>query len=498
MNDPTLYLPLDLNTVLSATKGLYLEANAVVSIYEGLLGEDDWSYTGLWGALYFGKDLINNCFHLMLVNVDEKKLVWSHECYENLTFSLLNNHFASFESDDKIIGFNFAINSPNPADKFTSIVNNLSLENSNPKKPSSTGNRNNKPMNNEPSPREQKKPSSTSQKTKGEEGGIKGWFKGFFGKKTEKVDKRPSRDSMVFGEAKGMKRVAHVGINPETGVFEMENLPKELMEMLGGLGLSKEQTEDPEIQKKVVKYMHKYEMKVAKERMKEEQRIEQENQRSSMMIPPIPSSSTTTVPPPPVVNIPKPPPIPVVSLNSNNVIEDEGKVLPSLPPRPKILESSSSGFVPPPPIGLTTAPSIPKPPSNDAFVIPPPPTDSMKIPSPPTMDSMKIPQPPPISIVTSPSSEGHLSPIPVPPVSPTSPISPKIGEEPHSRSNSQPQNLLLEIQGFKKGSLKTTDITKFTPQEKEGFKKYLVDKFKNARFTEDDGDSSDDSENDDW
>nr|CAG4709417.1 unnamed protein product [Naegleria fowleri] len=549
-----LYAPLDVHEVLAATKGLSVEANIVVTLYECLQHESEWTYTGKWGVLYFGKDMINNTFQLMMLSVESKQLIWSHECYEKFQMDVLNDHFISFESDDRIIGLNLEMNSTTSASKFVSIVNGRTNSSSSSSAGSSRSSSqenisssNGSSSNLSPTTKQQqpkKAKGNDEARTSSVFGGFGSMFKkgmdtvgSMFKKKEEKGagdqqdqdSRRPLRESIRIGEVKNFKNVAHVGINQDTGKFEMTGLPPELMEMMGGLGLSPEQAEDPETQKKLVKYMHRYERKVAKERMMEEQyQMAQEQQHQmeepSTLIPPPPpiygesdpsdsvpltvltpsydaDDSYVSIPPPPPLpqgqgNVPPPPPL----------VKNQASIPPPPPPPPLNGTSTTASIPPPPPLiqekAISLQGNIPPPPYQ---ATPPPPpiiesdgsfdneTSSNIPPPPPTMiNAGSVPPPPPL-IHSSENSAGH------PTTRPNRPVSVVVTEEKKPELPSKPADFLAEIKTFARDSLKNSpppDITKFTPQEKEGFKKYLMDKFSKARLHE--VSDSESESDDDW
>ncbi|KAG2386660.1 hypothetical protein C9374_002404 [Naegleria lovaniensis] len=552
-----LYAPLDVNEVLSATKGLSVEASIVVTLYECLQNESEWSYTGKWGVLYFGKDMISSTFQLMMLSVESKQVIWSHECYEKFQMDALNDHFISFESDDRIIGLNLEMNSRTSASKFVSVVNgrvnsiNSSSGGGSTVRSSSQDSLPSSSSSNLPATKQPKKAKENDEgKSSSVFGGFGSMFKkgmgtvgSMFKKKDEKPaepeqdSRRPLRESIRIGEVKNFKNVAHVGINQDTGKFEMKGLPPELMDMMGGLGLSPEQAEDPETQKKLVKYMHRYERKVAKERMLEEQHhMEQEasKQPPPSIIPPPPQPVESNVPPPPpvplsdssgnhdsripppppydghdtsYVSIPPPPPLPQVQGNvppPPPLIKTQYEPIPPPPPPPPLMNEGSSEIPPPPPVGMS---SIPPPPYQ---AIPPPPliiesdsndedevSLSPNIPPPPSMGA--IPPPPPM-VQGDDISTSHNNPIrhSMPPTV-RSNVAVSKTEDKKVELPSKPADFLAEIKTFSKDSLKNsppTDITKFTPQEKEGFKKYLMDKFSKARLHE--VSDSESESDDDW
>ena len=460
----------------------------------------------------------------MLLDVENKQCVWSHECYEDFKLQQLSDTFISFESDDKIIGINVALNSNTGAEKFVRDVNTkLNTQNSMHARSRTDGELDHSFGNETQTSRV--KSMNISQKIESDQSGalknitvakemvkegvkesfkgVKGLFNkglGWFNKAKEEPveEKRPDRSTMTFGKVKNFQNTAHVGINQETGQFEAENLPPELFEFFGALGLSNEQVQNPDTQKRMLKYMHQYEKKVAKERAAVQEASEQRDDPSLIedkpfeltSPPPLPIEDepiqkTTSLPPlPPSVGSVPPPPTGAVK----NVV--------SVPPPP-----TSSGSVPPPP----TTGSVPPPPTSLGSV-PPPPTGVSSIPLPPTSTVGSVPPPPTSSSIPPPPTFGSVPPQPhherktANSVSTSQPtLEPK--ETSASAMQTQPGALLDQIKTFSKGALKapTTPepIKNFTAQEKEGFKAFLMDKFSKARLHEDE-ESDTESSDEDW
>ncbi|EFC46130.1 predicted protein [Naegleria gruberi] len=475
-------------------------------------GEEEWSYTGIWGALYFGKDLMNNVFCLKLINVETNQVTWSHECYEQFQFEQLNDNFISFESDDRIVGINVALNSKTAASKFSSFVNNR-LSNvvsaSPPTSVSSNATSNppplpesiSKPSNDKPKnplPQTSSPSSPVPKKEEKAAGGVFGFFRGVkdkFLKKEEvkpveePVDNRPSRSNFRMGSVKNFQNTAHVGINHETGQFEASGLPTEYLDVLGGMGV---EANDPKTQERLQKLMHKYEKKVAKQRQKAH---EDDNQIVDEIRTVSSDASSGRVPPPPPPfgvsspssGVPPPPPMPV-SMGSVPPPPPMGGSVPPPPPMTSYVSDDYDGgagsIPPPPPVSMGSIPPPPPPMGGGSFAVPPPPPMGGSIPPPPPVGA--IPPPPPMG----------GGPIKVEVKPKATPTSPPVSKPPLP---SKPADFLSEIKTFSKDNLKNPTpppVTDFTENEKEGFKSYLMKKFSNTGI-HDEEDSDTDSD-DEW
>ncbi|KAI0330310.1 WH1-domain-containing protein [Cubamyces sp. BRFM 1775] len=81
---------------------------ALARIYYAYPKPDEWSYTGLQGALAFVKDT-QGVFYLKLVDLaGTRGIIWEHELYEGFEYNQDRSFFHSFPGDDCMIGIVFA------------------------------------------------------------------------------------------------------------------------------------------------------------------------------------------------------------------------------------------------------------------------------------------------------------------------------------------------------------------------------------------------------
>ncbi|KAI0360643.1 WH1-domain-containing protein, partial [Trametes cingulata] len=81
---------------------------ALARIYYAYPKPDEWSYTGLQGALAFVKDT-QGVFYLKLVDLaGTRGIIWEHELYEGFEYFQDRPFFHSFAGDDCMIGVVFA------------------------------------------------------------------------------------------------------------------------------------------------------------------------------------------------------------------------------------------------------------------------------------------------------------------------------------------------------------------------------------------------------
>lgn len=68
---------------------------------------DNWSWSGLMGALVFIDDLIGHTFWFKLIDIKTGNVLWDHELWTDFNYSQDRVFFHSFESNDYQIGFLF-------------------------------------------------------------------------------------------------------------------------------------------------------------------------------------------------------------------------------------------------------------------------------------------------------------------------------------------------------------------------------------------------------
>ncbi|KAI8970896.1 hypothetical protein BD414DRAFT_390602, partial [Trametes punicea] len=193
---------------------------ALARIYYAYPKPDEWSYTGLQGALAFVKDT-QGVFYLKLVDLaGTRGIIWEHELYEDFEYYQDRPFFHSFSGDDCMIGIVFADESE--AKTFYKKVTTKKTDG--------------------------KAKSDTSKKKAAKSG------------KSGKIDK-----SMISGPTVGsFKHVAHMGYDPEKG-FTSTNIDpswQTFLSDLEGHGVSREVLErDMEFIKDFVRDAQKAEAK---------------------------------------------------------------------------------------------------------------------------------------------------------------------------------------------------------------------------------------------
>ncbi|EIW55680.1 WH1-domain-containing protein, partial [Trametes versicolor FP-101664 SS1] len=173
---------------------------ALARIYYAYPKPDEWSYTGLQGAIAFVRDT-QGVLNLKLVDLaGTRGIIWEHELYEGFEYYSDRPYFHSFSGDDCMIGFVFA--DEGEAKAFHKKVTSKKVGNGSKAKSGST-----------------KKKAAKSSK-----GG--------------KIDK-----AMISGPAAGsFKHVAHMGYDADTG-FTSTNVDPSWEAFLGNLegqGVSRE------------------------------------------------------------------------------------------------------------------------------------------------------------------------------------------------------------------------------------------------------------------
>ncbi|KAI0635204.1 hypothetical protein C8Q77DRAFT_1053887 [Trametes polyzona] len=172
---------------------------ALARIYYAYPKPDEWSYTGLQGALAFVRDT-QGVLNLKLVDlVGTRGIIWEHELYEGFEYFQDRPYFHSFAGDDCMIGIVFADESE--AKTFHKKVTSKKVDGG--------------------------KSKSTTPKKKAAKPSKGG-----------KIDK-----SMISGPTEGsFKHVAHMGYDPDSG-FTSTNVDPSWEAFLGNLegqGVSRE------------------------------------------------------------------------------------------------------------------------------------------------------------------------------------------------------------------------------------------------------------------
>lgn len=73
---------------------------ALARIYYAYPNPNEWTYTGLQGALAFAKDNTRGAFYFRLVDtVGTRGVIWEHELYDNFEYNSDRPYFHSFPGD---------------------------------------------------------------------------------------------------------------------------------------------------------------------------------------------------------------------------------------------------------------------------------------------------------------------------------------------------------------------------------------------------------------
>ncbi|KAH8915268.1 hypothetical protein BT69DRAFT_1230418 [Atractiella rhizophila] len=175
----------------------------IARIYYCARGESSWSYTGLEGAIVFGKgetDDGETRFWFRLIDFSGKKggVIWEHELYRGLEYRDRGEGLHEWEADDGIVGFLFS--EDGEAVEFFKKVNTRAKHMKKAKSESSS------------------KESSKKKK----KGGI-------------------SKDMISGPDTSTFKHVSHMGFDSTKG-FTTENIDptwEKFLEQLSGMGISK-------------------------------------------------------------------------------------------------------------------------------------------------------------------------------------------------------------------------------------------------------------------
>ncbi|KAH8917623.1 hypothetical protein BT69DRAFT_1338945 [Atractiella rhizophila] len=325
----------------------------IARIYYCARGESSWSYTGLEGAIVFGKgetDDGETRFWFRLIDFSGKKggVIWEHELYRGLEYRDRGEGLHEWEADDGIVGFLFS--EDGEAVEFFKKVNTRAKHMKKAKAESSS------------------KESSKKKK----KGGI-------------------SKDMISGPDTSTFKHVSHMGFDSTKG-FTTENIDptwEKFLEQLSGMGISKS---DIAANQSFIKEFVAQSGGLAKKPAappapkrgapppaptRRGAPPPAPASRASRPAPPPAPASYDAAPPPP----PPPPPPPM------------GGGAPPPPPPPPPAVRGGGGAVPPPP-------PPPPPPSGRGGVPPPPP------PPPPSSGGAPPPPPPPPASAPLPAPQG--------------------------------------------------------------------------------------------
>ncbi|KAJ1304980.1 hypothetical protein OPQ81_000023 [Rhizoctonia solani] len=344
----------------------------VARVYYAHPNPNEWSYSGIQGALAFVSDKVRGGFWWRVVDLQGTRgIIWEHEVYEPILYTQDRPFFHSFAGDECMIGFSF----PNESE---ALIMYKKFEKRN--KLSTGGKAKAKSQPATPS-------TPTRSKTKGKKG---------------KIDK-----SMISAPS-AFQHVAHMGYDSEGGFTSTGLDPswQALLESLGQYGVSKNDLQGNEdfIRGFVEEYRAQEKAQQAPTKGPPPpvnprgggkkpppppapvRKRGAETRESISSLPPATPAEPTPAPAPPTNAPPRPPSAP--------------------PPRPP------SSAPPPPPSAPPPPPSAPPPPPTLA----PPPPPSAPPPRPPT----SAPPPPP----TAPPPRPPTSAPPPPPAAPPPPAPP--------------------------------------------------------------------------
>eukprot|EP00761_Pharyngomonas_kirbyi_P006784 gb/GECH01006792.1/.p1 GENE.gb/GECH01006792.1/~~gb/GECH01006792.1/.p1 ORF type:complete len:399 (+),score=162.86 gb/GECH01006792.1/:1-1197(+) len=282
-----------------------VEVAAPVRVYDVPPEGGDWQYrvTGAMVVFFDGKYGVP---FIKVVDISSGKLYLDQEIYSFFALKSLAKNFNAFESEDRVIGFCFAegvdMQFVNNVMKGLSFIVN------------STPNPKPRPKKKKPKPKS-KQDKNKKKKKKKKEGGR--WFN--FGGGGEK-----KRGEVQIGRPTDFEHSSHLGFDPQTGRFEIRNIPERWKTIFKEAGVTDEDLQDEETAKFLIKTIQEEEAKGGEESKQEE--------------PSKPSTTSTTPSPPPNPGAPAPPPPPPPppppSTSSN---------APKAPPPPPPKPSSGSG-----------------------------------------------------------------------------------------------------------------------------------------------------------
>ncbi|THH29907.1 hypothetical protein EUX98_g4278, partial [Antrodiella citrinella] len=308
---------------------------ALGRIYYAYPNPNEWSYTGLQGALSFVHDGTKNslCFKLVDLN-GTRGVSWEHECYEGFEYFQDRPYFHSFPGDECMIGLVFA-DEGEAKTMFKKVNTNL-----------------------------KKAGSSTPKATTGRKKSVRG-----------KIDK-----SMISGPTSGsFIHVAHMGYDADKG-FTSTNVDPSWQSILNGLqdhGVdSAILAKDQDFIKDFIRNAQSQEAAAPKKKPPPPPAPRRHAQTDSGSIP-----STPVMPPPPPPNRAPPP----------RAVRPSAPPSPAPPAPPVAAPSPPTPPPPAPPSRPQAAAPPPPPPSRPPVAPPPPPGRPNTAPPPPP------PPPPPPS-----------------------------------------------------------------------------------------------------
>jgi neural Wiskott-Aldrich syndrome protein len=83
-----------------------IQTAALGRIYYAHPNPNEWSYSGLQGALAFVKDNTRNAFYFRLVDLTGTRgVIWEHELYDGFEYFQDRPFFHSFEGDVRLHAF---------------------------------------------------------------------------------------------------------------------------------------------------------------------------------------------------------------------------------------------------------------------------------------------------------------------------------------------------------------------------------------------------------
>ncbi|KAI9273287.1 hypothetical protein EDC94DRAFT_594445 [Helicostylum pulchrum] len=104
----TLPRPEDKRIVRDALTSSNIFIAAVARLYISLPNNNEWKYSGLWGAVAFCRDRNkNNSFFIRLIDTDGKGVIWEQELYNGFEYVKDCAFFHTFETDDCLAGLLF-------------------------------------------------------------------------------------------------------------------------------------------------------------------------------------------------------------------------------------------------------------------------------------------------------------------------------------------------------------------------------------------------------
>ncbi|KAI8890003.1 WH1-domain-containing protein [Backusella circina FSU 941] len=109
MKSVTLPRAEDKNTVRSALPTSNIFTAAVGRLYVAYPNNNEWSYSGLWGAVVFCKDRErNNSFFIRIIDMEHHRgVLWEQELYNGFEYTKDCSFFHTFDTDDVFAGILF-------------------------------------------------------------------------------------------------------------------------------------------------------------------------------------------------------------------------------------------------------------------------------------------------------------------------------------------------------------------------------------------------------